>query len=756
MEAIFPGLSIAAGADPLPGGRSDICGLITVSGPLNITRSSVSAMLEEQGSWASQEEPFANGSSLSLAHVLSSIPLPLIVLDVSGRIAHVGERAKVILGRGSKELLGVLFEELLLKGGSPSQREICSEALRKALSGEPARAALTFSTPLGTPEYRCTLMPTTDAHGSAEGVVVVLREERPKERDLREGRSIESIRVLAKTSSDLLESNDLKEIIEAETARLVTSLGLDFAIFRILTPDDKPLMLCHGIDYKEAREVLESPLIDGTQMYTSVCRGRELVLDDPIEIAEALRIAPKVRSLAAITIHWNNKAYGCAVFGTRRGGTSVRAHHPILKVFCNQVGISLRNAALRRELVHRNDELRGLYETTQAMSSMLELDELLHIILQTALDLVRAENGFIFKLDPSAGKLRTISRITEAHLPDNIELNVGEGITGHVVRTGKGLLVERADLDPRAVTVPGTPDEDPSSIICVPLRFSDDIMGAMTLEKRPGVPFTPKDYELIELFSLQASLSIHRASQYDKIRSAAANTQMYNVLLTHDVANFNVPIHGFLEILLKDPKLDERQRRYVRSALVQSDNISELIADVRELSRLRAKGAETSLERVDIVAVMKEAKEDIFSNVVYEDIETKFSSDVEEAPTMADAFLKDLFYNLLSNACKYGRGAPVEIEISEHHQDGQRWWKVRIIDEGKGIPDERKSGLFKRYDNLDTVHGSDGHGLGLSVVGALVERYNGKVWAEDRVPGDPSKGAVFVVLLPQASRGPEG
>lgn len=706
-------------------------------------------MLEEQGNWASQEDEWSQGeSSLNLVHILRSLPLPLFVLDTSGRVIHVGERAKVAMGRGSKEILGMLFEELLQKGGLPSQREVYAEAFKKSLAGEPARAILTFSTPIGTSEYRCTLIPTTNAQGGVDGIMVLLREERSREQPPKDGRSIESIRVLAKTSTDLLENADLKEIIESETAHLLSSLGLDFAIFRILTPDDKPLMLCNGIDYKEAREVLESSLLDGTQMYIGVCKGKELVLDDLPELTEALRTVPKVRSLAGIAIHWTNQAYGCAVFGTRRPGVSVRAHYPVLKVFCNQVGISLRNAALRHELIHRNTELRGLYETTQAMSTMLELDELLHIILQTARELVGADNGFIFKLDPATGKLRTISQITEAHLPDMIELNVGEGITGHVVQTGKGLLVERADLDSRSVTVPGTPDDEPSSLICVPLKFSDDMLGAMTLEKRPGVSFTPKEYELIELFSLQASLAIHRASQYDKIRSAAANTQMYNVLLTHDVANFNVPIHGFLEILLKDPKLDERQRRYVRSALVQSDNISELITDVRELSRLRAKGMESPLEPVDIIPVIREAKEDIFSNVVYEDIETRFMATVGSAMTKADAFLKELFYNLLSNACKYGRGAPVEIDIAEHERDERKWWKIQIIDGGKGIPEERKAGLFKRYDKLDTAHGSDGHGLGLSVVGALCERYGGFVWAEDRVPGDPSRGSVFVVLLP--------
>ncbi len=331
-----------------------------------------------------------------------------------------------------------------------------------------------------------------------------------------------------------------------------------------------------------------------------------------------------------------------------------------------------------------------------------------------------------------------------------MELEVGEGITGYVAQTGKGILVERADLDPRSVVVPGTSKDEPSSIICVPLKFSDKMLGVMTLERRPGIPFNQKQYELIELFSLQAAMALHNASQFEKIKGYASNLQVYNVLLTHDVANFNVPIHGFLELLLKDPKLDDRQRRYVRSALVQSDNISELISDVRELSRLRSKLGEMPLELVDMIPVIKEAKEDIFSNAVYEDIETRFESSMEAAEIKADAFLKDLFYNLMSNACKYGRGLPVEIKITEQ-TDGIDWWKVQITDGGRGIPDERKASLFKRFDQLDTTQGSDGHGLGLSVVGALCDRYGGKVWVEDREPGDFSKGSIFTVLLPKPS-----
>ncbi len=58
--------------------------------------------------------------------------------------------------------------------------------------------------------------------------------------------------------------------------------------------------------------------------------------------------------------------------------------------------------------------------------------------------------------------------------------------------------------------------------------------------------------------------------------------------------------------------------------------------------------------------------------------------------------------------------------------------------------------LFQRFENLDTGMAAESHGLGLSVVKALVDRYQGKVWVEDRIKGDQGKGSVFVIMLPKA------
>ncbi len=69
-----------------------------------------------------------------------------------------------------------------------------------------------------------------------------------------------------------------------------------------------------------------------------------------------------------------------------------------------------------------------------------------------------------------------------------------------------------------------------------------------------------------------------------------------------------------------------------------------------------------------------------------------------------------------------------------------------MADNGPGVPDEMKSGVFRREGRPDK-------GSGLYLVKRIVNRYGGRVWIEDRVPGNPSKGARVVIILPPESRG---
>ena len=88
----------------------------------------------------------------------------------------------------------------------------------------------------------------------------------------------------------------------------------------------------------------------------------------------------------------------------------------------------------------------------------------------------------------------------------------------------------------------------------------------------------------------------------------------------------------------------------------------------------------------------------------------------------------------------------ISVKLEECQDNGKNYYKVSIEDNGPGIPDDMKDKIFNRLQRGETK--ARGMGLGLYLVKSLVDSYNGKVWVEDRVTGDHTKGSRFVVLLP--------
>jgi len=116
---------------------------------------------------------------------------------------------------------------------------------------------------------------------------------------------------------------------------------------------------------------------------------------------------------------------------------------------------------------------------------------------------------------------------------------------------------------------------------------------------------------------------------------------------------------------------------------------------------------------------------------------------------MASSLIRGAFSNIVSNAIKHSDGdLQIKIAVSMLSRQGKGYIRVSIEDNGPGIPDERKTVIFDR--SLMGLTKPVSRGLGLYLVKKLVEDFDGEVWVEDRVPGIPSEGAKFVVVLPAA------
>ncbi|MHB8566223.1 MAG: sensor histidine kinase [Nitrososphaerales archaeon] len=269
-----------------------------------------------------------------------------------------------------------------------------------------------------------------------------------------------------------------------------------------------------------------------------------------------------------------------------------------------------------------------------------------------------------------------------------------------------------------------------------------------------------------------------QSESYEALRLEKIHSDHLIDLISHDIGNHHQIMKMSLdlqEMLLRDLHIEENQRAHENSpagldsirdtreqlakltsefqgALQRSMN---LVANVRKLGKLYHEKS-LQLEKISLIDAIEKAETVVQASVPKSgsDKETtgKTLRIIVEHPALgsdsievlADDLCSEIFANLFSNSSKHGERSSVEIAvgIGSLELGGVNYWLVNVADNGKGISDEAKKMLFNRF-----APKSRGAGLGLFIVKELVNRYGGKIWVEDKVSGDPSKGASFGIML---------
>ncbi|UCE80407.1 MAG: GAF domain-containing protein [Methanobacteriota archaeon] len=255
--------------------------------------------------------------------------------------------------------------------------------------------------------------------------------------------------------------------------------------------------------------------------------------------------------------------------------------------------------------------------------------------------------------------------------------------------------------------------------------------------------------DVLEVLAGMASIAVENSKLYRNQVDAVNEIALLNDLMTHDINNFNQGIMGYLELLLQDSQLHDKQRRYAESALVQVKNNARLIDNMRTLAKVRAM-PESDFSMQDLGMAVDQAIDLVTRINSDREVAVKSSVALGKHFVMANESIRDIFVNILSNAVKFDSSKKVKIDVSiksRRTSDGN-CWLLAVTDRGRGIPDDRKKAVFERFATGMT--GVKGFGLGLSIVSTMIERFGGDIWVEDRVKNDFSKGAVFKIILPKA------
>jgi signal transduction histidine kinase len=221
-------------------------------------------------------------------------------------------------------------------------------------------------------------------------------------------------------------------------------------------------------------------------------------------------------------------------------------------------------------------------------------------------------------------------------------------------------------------------------------------------------------------------------------RAAARARDTMLAVVSHDLRG---PLNaiGLACEALRD-ETPESARRYLAAIERATSRAERLIRDLLEVSRIEAGGLELAPRAVDGRGLVTQACSD--HELIAGENGTRFEvmTPQQPVPVLADRDrVLQVFGNLIGNAVKYGRGAPIEVSLSE--RDGAAVFAV--ADRGPGIPADQLPHVFDRFwQGRQTRSGA---GLGLAIAKGIVDAHRGTIV----VQSEPGKGARFEFTLPR-------
>lgn len=237
----------------------------------------------------------------------------------------------------------------------------------------------------------------------------------------------------------------------------------------------------------------------------------------------------------------------------------------------------------------------------------------------------------------------------------------------------------------------------------------------------------------------------------EKYREAYNRADFYKDLFAHDMSNILQNIKSSMELSqmwLDDPeKKDEIDQMY-DIINEQINRGSSLILNVRKLSSIDNGTIEK--KPINLQKMLNDAIENVHTRFPPNDFIIEIGSFDESSMVLASELLIDVFENILINAAIHNKNKPkkLEIQITKTKDKNKKYIRIEHKDNGAGIEDEMKDLIFSKSSKTEKSTG--GMGIGLSLIKKIIDSYEGKIWVEDRVKGDYSKGSNFILLLKES------
>jgi signal transduction histidine kinase len=401
--------------------------------------------------------------------------------------------------------------------------------------------------------------------------------------------------------------------------------------------------------------------------------------------------------------------------------------------------------------------LSVMYQTTQAVSHILDNDQLLDRIMELIFETIKADRGcFMLRLEGDNFEAKSVR--FRAGKEQREKITISKTIMDHVLQKGLGVLTSDAAHDQRFRPAPSVQEQGIREALCVPMKGRHETIGVLYLDVKasaadiaqqqgPGATGTTKLTEdhlmLAAAIAHQAALALEDTRYYRAMMQSERLAAVGQTIaaISHHIKNILQGLKSGTD-LLKLGINEENRTLLLQGWKTLEKNqvrIYDLVMDMLSYSKER----EPTLEETDLTALINEVVELVEGRAKDFNITIDKKFDPQLKPIQADSEgLHKALLNIVSNAIDALLDtSDAKITLSTQLETNGLWAQLIVQDNGPGITQDIQANIFKPFVS---TKGSKGTGLGLAVSRKILREHGGDII----IHSEPGHGAKFVLRLP--------
>ena len=564
-----------------------------------------------------------------------------------------------------------------------------------------------------------------------------------------EARRARELRALNQMAAALSSSLELKTLLDTGLTKTLELVQAGVGAVYLLDEESGELMLAAAHGWQPGRNRFPA---DGELLGRVVASGEVLIVGNGSQPSPPVGEAPHDearRGMVLIPMRAGGRTIGVLSAASPAPRPFTAEELDMLAAIGGMFGVAVENARLYEEVCSSLMQLAYFNEVGSALTASLDLERVMEIIIEGLNSLIGVERVSVFLIDEATGDL--VLEYSD-DVPETIRLSAPwPGVAGWIATHGQPAIVNDVQSDSRFLPdIDAITGFDTQSILGVPLKLGEQVIGVMEVLNKLDGPFTERDRHLLTDFGKWAAIALHNARLYreldeatERLASAEAIAVMGDMALnlTHRLSNrigiarVNATrIQAKCQAELSNPYL-ARKVEEIRRAAADSLTIIRRIREPFELDEV---------EPLEVSACLVEALATFQLEPGIEVIE-RYQPNLP--PVMASrGKLVEAFCHVIGNALE-AMGSSGQLWLSTRRRlDGLI--EVIIADNGPGIPSRVQPHLFELGFTTKSEE-KGGLGLGLWWTRVYVSRLGGQV----KLHSTSGRGTVVSIRLPAIQEG---